>query len=104
MPRMFDGRFEVALRFRGHARDAVRQELTAIVQEALENTDIPIIEISDLAHFQRVRFLFQRIATLLLIATELSGSAALIAASALLARAPAALLGITSWWWHYCIC
>src|SRR5438105_5459851 len=101
---MFDSRFELALRFRSHARDAVRQELTAIVQEALENANIPVIEIGDVAQFQRVRFLFQRIAALLLIAAELSRSAALIAASALLTRTSAALLSITSWWWHYCIC
>src|SRR5665213_3899324 len=69
MPRMFHGLFEPALLLRGYGGNAIRQQLPAIVQKALEDTKIPVIEIGNIPHLQRIRLLSKRIALILLIAS-----------------------------------
>jgi len=99
MPRMFHGLFEPALLLRGYGGNAIRQQLPAIVQKALEDTKIPVIEIGNIPHLQRIRLLSKRIALILLIAAVairiIPLLAARIAAVSPAGAAPAASSGRT---------
>ena len=80
MSRMLHRLFETALRLRGNARDAIRKDLTTIVQETLENADIPIIEIGDATQFQRVNLLLGRVTTIVTLVRVVALTTALKAA------------------------
>ncbi len=65
MARMLHGSFEGTLALGAHSRNAIWQQFTAIVQEALEDTNISIIEIRDIPELQRIWFAFLLLALIL---------------------------------------
>lgn len=75
MTRLLDGALDFSLIRRSQAGDAIRQNLSPIVDETLEDTDIAIINIADAAYFERVVFLFRQVAlrALLPVLTGLTG-------------------------------
>ncbi|GEM_PF-6015605 len=67
VPGVLYGRFERTLCFCAHTGNTVREQLAAVVQKTLEDADIPVIEIRNVPNFERVGFLFERVALLLLL-------------------------------------
>lgn len=63
---MLDRLLELTLPLGIHARDTVREDLAAIVQKALEDTYVTIIDVGDSTKLQWIDFLFRGIATLTL--------------------------------------
>ncbi len=61
---VLDRFLEAALCLCRNCGDAVRKDLTAIVQKTLEDTDIAIIEISDATKFERIDFLLRWVAAI----------------------------------------
>lgn len=62
---MLDRLLELALTLGIDTGDAVRKDLAAIVQEALEYTDVAIIDVRDPAKLQRIYLLLGWIATII---------------------------------------
>jgi hypothetical protein len=82
---MLYGCLENALTLGAHASDTVRKELAAVVQKALEDTNVAIIDIRDITQLQWIDLLLQWIAAVLtaealtttLIAATLTGTTTL---------------------------